>query len=480
MGKQHHGSRIHRRYISVYLFGVLFFISDLVVIYFSFWLGTNIRQALIPLLGGIFYWPMYKPIAYLCMGYVAVLFSFSGLYPGYGKTAVKEIENTSKLLTLVFLILGGTTFLIGGYDYFPRSVFFITWAMSIILVPSLRFLIRNRTFRFSWYGIPILFVTDGTERESTITALQNCRRMGWNPIAIYSLDNAIQELEYRNIPIIQSWEEFLDIKLKNKVQISLFSAEDNQANLLLLRKISEEFNIVTLIVPYFNLGSLWVKPRDLEGRLGLEITYHLLDDSSRYMKRFIDIVGSIILLVLLSPIFLILSISILIESSAPVIFQQNRLGRDGKIYSAIKFRSMINDSEEFLFKLLQKNPSAKAEYKKFHKLKKDPRVTKVGNFIRRYSLDELPQLWNVLRGDMSLIGPRAYMASELEDIGEYKDIIFRVRPGITGWWQVMGRQNTDFQTRLKMDEYYISNWSLWMDLYIFYKTFWVVLRGSGA
>lgn len=110
----------------------------------------------------------------------------------------------------------------------------------------------------------------------------------------------------------------------------------------------------------------------------------------------------------------------------------------------------------------------------------DPRITKIGRFLRKYSLDEFPQLWNVLRGEMSLIGPRAYMPSELDDIGEFTEIILRVRPGMTGWWQVMGRHTTTFQARLKMDEYYISNWSLWMDLYIFYKTYWVVIQGTGT
>jgi len=465
---------------SSYLVGLLLFISDLSVFFGSFYVATKIRQALIPLLGGIFYWPMYKPMVFLGMGYVAVIFYFSSLYPGYGKTAVKEIESTSKLLTMVFLFLGGTTYLLNVYEHFPRSIFLIAWLMTLVLIPGLRFLIRNRTLKFPWYGIPILFVTDGTEYESTLTALQNCKRMGWNPVAIFSLGNKLQQLDKINIPIIYSWEEFLEIKSKKQVQIALFSAEEKQDNLQWLRKISNKFKIVTLIIPYFNLGSLWVKPRDLEGHLGLEITYHLLDNRSQYVKRLIDIIGSISLLLLLSPLFLILSLFIFLESSAPVFFQQDRLGINKKSYSAIKFRSMVKNAEEELDVYLENNPRAYAEYQEFHKLNDDPRITRVGKFLRKYSLDELPQLWNVLRGDMSLIGPRAYMPTEQDDIGEYREIILSVRPGMTGWWQVMGRHKTAFQVRLRMDEYYISNWSLWMDLYIFYKTFWVVIRGSGA
>ena len=141
---------------------------------------------------------------------------------------------------------------------------------------------------------------------------------------------------------------------------------------------------------------------------------------------------------------------------------------------------MVIGAEEKLAKLLQEDPVAKAQYKEFHKLENDPRVTKFGDFLRKFSLDELPQLWNVFIGEMSLSGPRAYMPAELDEMGGYAPIILRVTPGMTGWWQVLGRHNTTFEKRLKMDEYYISNWSLWMDVYIFLKTIFVVIDGDGA
>ena len=472
--------QINQRVSSSYLVSLLLFVSDLTVFFGSFFLATKIRQALIPYLGGIFYWPMYKPMVFLGMGYVAVIFAFNSLYPGYGKTAVKEVENTSKLLTMVFLFLSSTTYLLNVYELFPRSIFLLSWVMCIVLIPGLRFIIRNRIIRYPWYGIPVLFATDGTGFESTLTALQNCRRMGWNPKAVFSLEKKLQQLENITIPIVYSWEEFLEIKSKEQVHIALFSAEDNQNSMYWLRKISGKFKVVTLMIPYYNLGSLWVEPRDLEGHLGLEVTYHLLDNRSKYVKRLVDIVGSISLLILFSPLFLFLSLLITLESSAPVFFRQDRFGINNKRYPAYKFRSMVKNAEKKLKVYLENNPEAYAEYKEFHKLNNDPRITRIGKFLRKFSLDELPQLWNVLRGDMSLIGPRAYMPSELDEIGDYADIIFRVRPGMTGWWQVMGRQKTAFQARLRMDEYYISNWSLWMDLYIFYKTFWVVVRGTGT
>jgi len=130
--------------------------------------------------------------------------------------------------------------------------------------------------------------------------------------------------------------------------------------------------------------------------------------------------------------------------------------------------------------LLKESPTIRAEYSKYHKLRNDPRITRAGNLLRRLFLDEIPQLWNVLKGEMSLVGPRPVMDSETGKMGAYAPIVSRVKPGMTGWWQVMGRNQTTFRERFQMDEYYISNWSLWMDVYILLKTVWVVLSGSGA
>ena len=141
---------------------------------------------------------------------------------------------------------------------------------------------------------------------------------------------------------------------------------------------------------------------------------------------------------------------------------------------------MIVDADEKLAELLQSDPETCAAYEKYHKIHPDPRVTRVGTWLRRFSLDELPQILNIIKGDMSLVGPRAYMVSEHGEMGVHAAIILRVKPGMTGWWQVLGRHNTTFEQRLLMDEHYISNWSIWMDFYILFRTIWVVIRGSGT
>jgi len=247
-----------------------------------------------------------------------------------------------------------------------------------------------------------------------------------------------------------------------------------------IRWLSNHFRTVLVVPADSPLGSLWVQTMDLEGRLTLQTHYHLLDRRSTFMKRAFDLVLGSILTILLAPLLLLIALLIKIDSSGPVIYAQNRLGLNGKLFRYLKFRTMIIDADQQLDEILESDPLARQEYKQHHKLRRDPRVTRVGRFLRKFSLDELPQLWHVLNGEMSLVGPRAYLSSEYAEMGSYTDLIFQIRPGITGWWQVMGRHSTTFKHRLQLDEYYLSNWSLWLDIYILFKTGWVFLSGHGV
>lgn len=199
------------------------------------------------------------------------------------------------------------------------------------------------------------------------------------------------------------------------------------------------------------------------------------------IKRLIDIICGIIGLLVLIPITLIIKIfSILNGDFGSVFFTQNRIGLDGKEFKFYKYRTMVPNADEKLFKLLEENEEAAAEYKIHKKLKNDPRITKIGKILRKTSIDELPQLINVLKGDMSLIGNRPYLPREKEDMGEYFDEIVKSKPGLTGYWQVSGRADTTFANRLNLESYYSNHMSLWMDIKIFFKTFGAVIFGHGA
>lgn len=200
------------------------------------------------------------------------------------------------------------------------------------------------------------------------------------------------------------------------------------------------------------------------------------------IKRIIDVVGALVGVIALIPLTIIIYIAriVLKENDGPIFYDQLRIGKDGKVFKMYKYRSMIIGADEKLFEYLKENEEARKEYKEYKKLKYDPRITKIGKILRKTSLDEFPQFINVLKGDMSLVGPRPYLPREKEDMGEYYTYIIKSRPGITGYWQIAGRSDVNFDDRLKMDYDYNKNRSLKTDLKILVKTVLNVIKKEGA
>jgi len=212
--------------------------------------------------------------------------------------------------------------------------------------------------------------------------------------------------------------------------------------------------------------------------------YEIIDENITFYtiaKRFSDIIFGIIGCIILIPLYIGVKIACLLtKDTAPILFKQQRIGKNGEPIYIYKFRSMIPNADEVLFKMMKEDKELAKEYKKYKKLKNDPRITKVGKFIRATSIDEFPQFVNVLLGDMSLVGPRPYLFREKEDMGEYFNIIVQCKPGITGYWQVNGRSGTDFKERLILDEYYYHHRRTLLDIKIVIKTIAKVLIKEGA
>lgn len=202
----------------------------------------------------------------------------------------------------------------------------------------------------------------------------------------------------------------------------------------------------------------------------------------RATKRMIDIIGAIVGIIFLIPttIAVCLARKISKEDKGPVFYEQLRYGKNGKVFRLYKFRSMCIGADEKLKKYLEENEEIRKEFQKTHKLQNDPRITKIGNFLRKTSLDELPQVINILKGEMSFVGPRPVVEKEVEDYGKNKDKFLSVKPGLTGYWQVNGRSNTTYEERMEMELYYVDNCSLWLDIKIFFKTFITVFKKEGA
>ena len=210
------------------------------------------------------------------------------------------------------------------------------------------------------------------------------------------------------------------------------------------------------------------------------LSQHRLD--GEFTKRLFDVVFSLSILMLFFPVYLLLAILIALNSPGPVFYVQERVGKDYKRFGCMKFRTMVANADEMLLDMMADSPDLREEFEDNFKLKQDPRITRIGKFLRYTSLDEFPQFWNVLKGDMSVVGPRPLVPEELPKYGRHMDKVLTIRPGITGLWQVSGRNDIPYQRRVQMDIYYVNFKNFWMDIWLIIKTIGVMIfpRGNGA
>ena len=456
----------------------LIILVDIITVSIAVILSSIIRVALLPVMGGVINWPLiFRGLVFYIL-FVLILAWFNGLYPGFGLAAVHEMQKVLYVVSLASVFLGVFLFLQQLGLAYSRSIFLLTWLLSGLFMMLGRFGLRNRLSQSKWWGIPMVVVGSPENATPIIEQLIQNRRLGFRPVYYFDPDNLRTE-PILDVPVIKSKIMLTDIIKSANIEYVVFTDAVDDVQSKKLQWMRDVFPNIIFIVDTASFGSLWVKTMDLHGTLAIETNYHLLNKRERIVKRILDMLLTLVIYIISLPIFLILAVIVRLDSRGPILFTQKRLGQHGKPFDSFKFRTMYNNAEAKLHDLLANNPEAKREYEKFHKLANDPRVTPVGKILRRYSLDELPQLINVIKGDMNLIGPRSYLPRELPAMGDYAKIILKVKPGITGWWQVMGRNATSFKERLRLDEYYISNWSIWLDIYIVIKTVWVLLTGQG-
>lgn len=247
-----------------------------------------------------------------------------------------------------------------------------------------------------------------------------------------------------------------------------------------LNRYSKFFDNVFVVTGDAGPAALWTTSQSGDGLHGYTVRNGASSPSAQFLKRAVDLLGASLTLFLLAPVFALLALVIRWDSEGPIFFRQERIGPDGQIFTVLKFRTMYCNADQRLTDVLENDPERRRRYERYHKLQDDPRVTAVGQFLRRYSLDELPQLFNVLRGQMSLVGPRAYMPSELSDMKGLEKVILQTPPGLTGLWQVSGRNQLSFAERVDLDVHYVQNWSPWLDLYLLVRTIPTVVTGEGA
>lgn len=455
---------------------LLFVFSDLAVVSLSVILTVLVRYAF----GGQFhpslYWQLWPALGLFLLAFAAL-----GLYPGALLSPPEELKKTFWGTSLIFLALGSGTFLIQGGIFYSRSIFAVAWLLTVMLLPLSRALIRDRCGARPWWGYPAVVIGDAAVGGRLVRTLLRRRDLGLKPAVLVSEDARSDDPELAGVPVIGP-ARFREIAGRLACPYAVVAMPDGrrQDTADLVETLGRHFQKIILVPDLMARSSLWVSAVDFGGILGLELKQKLLDPGRLAMKRAMDLLLTLLAAVVVLPASLAIAVAIVLESPGPVLYRQRRIGFDGREIRVFKFRTMVPDAERVLEECLARNEALCREWRESRKLKDDPRITRTGRWLRKYSLDELPQLLNVLQGEMSLVGPRPIVADEVGRYGDLYTVYARVRPGLTGLWQISGRNDLTYEERVALDAYYIRNWSVWLDIYILTRTLPVVLRGEGA
>lgn len=410
------------------------------------------------------------------------LFALRGLYPGVLLSPPDELKRLFQAVTLGFLLLMAGTFFSRQSYLYSRAIFLGAWALSLGLVPAMRSLARHWGGRLGWWGYPVVVLGGGITGRIIVRTMKRTPRLGLKPVAVLDDDPRKKGRSLYGVPVLGPLDLAPDMARNLPGSVAILAMPG--VNRTRLNQIMEEyvpgFGRVMLVPDLFGVTSLWVSALDFSGILALDIRQKLLDPHRQVFKRASELVLLTLAAPLLLPFFGLIAALIKWDSPGPVFFRQQRIGFGGKDIFIWKFRTMVVNAEECLDECLERDPALRAEWESKQKLRHDPRVTRLGRFLRATSLDELPQFYNVLRGEMSLVGPRPIVWAEVEKYREGFELYKRVRPGLTGLWQISGRSSTSYRLRVELDGYYVRNWSLWFDVYILAKTPLEVFKQKGA
>lgn len=364
-----------------------------------------------------------------------------------------------------------------------RMFIFLLWLFSFIYLTVFRYLTKNFLEKVQLLRIPVLIIGAGKTAELLVKGIINDAGMGYKIIGLLE-DNCVRNGILKRFPVLGKFADVEAVILKTGVQHVFIAAPGLEQEKLtrLIYKVQPLVKNIGIIPNLVGIpmGGIEVESLFNEKLMLLRLKNNLARSWNRYLKTIFDFALTLVGTVAISPILIFIAIWIYKDSPGPVIFKHTRIGKNGKKFPCYKFRSMCIDAKEKLAELLENDPVAKAEWERDFKLKNDPRITKSGAFLRRTSLDELPQIFNVLKGDMSLVGPRPVIEEELERYGEYVNDYLMVKPGITGMWQINGRNDTSYAERVCMDSWYVRNWSIWIDNLILWRTLKSVIRCKGA
>ena len=463
-------------------------VVDLLAFYvslFAAWvLRSKVLSSFIPDL------PAFDQFSYpyfLSLWWIPTLFIFFILYEGlYDRNQPfwDEARVTVKAVSLATLTVMAIVTLGKMQDSISRLVLLGMWAASVFTFPLFRLWGKKLLYRTGIWRERALILGAGNAGRLVMEGLQRETHMGYEVIGFLDDDEKKWGEIINGKKVfgrIRHFPRFIrDLRIVTTI-IAMPSLPPERLSALTASVQNHAAN--TMVIPdlrgiaLLNTGLLHLFYEEI---FLMNIRNNLKSAPNRFVKRLFDITLGILSIPLLLPLIGIIGLVIRIETPGPAIYTHDRIGKGGKTFRCYKFRTMLRDAEDRLRKILENNHGIRSEWEKNWKLKDDPRITKIGRFLRRTSLDELPQIFNVLKGEMSFVGPRPYLLRERTVLEEQLPVICSTKPGITGLWQVSGRSDTGREYRLKLDAWYVMNWSLWFDIAILFKTIRVVAKMEGA
>ncbi len=403
-----------------------------------------------------------------------------------------ELEILVKSVSFSFLLLIAANYVLFKTELVSRYIVLTWWLASLVLVFAERFALRqiyHRLWRKGLLQQRVLVIGSGLKSQLLQTLLRLQRHPGFCFVGLASDDteetSANQTSGCSNhtaLPRLGAVYDWLRLVQEHKVDLVIlafrdFSDEVHRRIVSILGKCKERRMRAKVFSDVFNYSNAGFDMDEFSGFFVLNhsrLPRERLFD--RALKRGMDVAGGLLGTILAGLLYLIVGAMIKIEDDGPILYKQEFVGQGRSLKHYWKFRTMNLDAE----KIFQDDPRLQEEFEKSFKLRSDPRVTRVGKFLRKYSLDEFPEFMSVLKGDLSLVGPRTISGKEIERYGESFEKLMRVKPGLTGFWQVMGRQTTSYEERVQMDMFYIERWSIWLDAILLLKTVWKVVQAEGA
>jgi Undecaprenyl-phosphate galactose phosphotransferase WbaP len=457
------------------------FIAFILSLTLAFYLRRFILPLIYPRLSATF------PLAYyLSHGFIFLLwllvFAHEKLYTRRSPLW-DEIRSLWKCTTLCFAFIMILVFLARREFFFSRAIIILAWFLSLIIFPLLRFLTKFLLLKAGLWQKDVLILGDGDTTRLVIEGLARNRIMGFEVKGVLIDNPEIKEELIAGTKVLGKIDEleYWSRRLNIRDIILAISNASNQRIIELIKRGEEIAETIRIIPPTLDLITVGVDVDNLGTTLALSLKRNLDKKANLVLKMIFEYFLCIGLVILSAPLMLLIALSIKLDSKGPVFFVQRRLGKNGRPFSMLKFRTMVINADKILEEHLASHPEARKQWELYKKIKGfDPRLTRVGRILRRFSLDELPQLFNILKGEMNLVGPRPYLEEEITGLASFFRSISKFRPGITGLWQISGRSDLPLEKRMILDEYYLRNWSLWLDFMILVRTIKAVISGQGA